>query len=99
MPECQCSSSLRKERVGEVISDKMSKTIVVSVERRVRHPRYNKVITRYKKLYAHDEGSVARLGDQVRIQESRPLSKLKRWRFVEIVERNPVAMGTSRSVT
>jgi small subunit ribosomal protein S17 len=77
----------RKERVGEVISNKMSKTIVVRVERRFPHPRYRKVITAYTKFYAHDEKNEAKAGDRVRIQETRPLSKLKRWRLVEVVER------------
>jgi small subunit ribosomal protein S17 len=77
----------RKERVGEVISNKMSKTIVVRVERRFPHPRYGKVITAYTKFYAHDEKNEAKAGDRVRIQETRPLSKLKRWRLVEVVER------------
>ena len=77
----------RKEQVGEVISDKMVKTIVVRVERRFRHAKYEKVITRYKKYYAHDEESSAKVGDRVRIQETRPLSKLKRWRLVEVVGR------------
>ena len=78
----------RKERVGEVISDKMAKTIVVRVERRFPHPKYKKVVTSYSKFYAHDEKSEAKAGDRVRIQESRPLSKTKRWRLVEVVERN-----------
>jgi small subunit ribosomal protein S17 len=77
----------RKERVGEVISNKMTKTIVVRVERRFPHPRYKKVVTGYKKLYAHDEKAEAKVGDRVRIQETRPLSKLKRWRLVEVVDR------------
>ena len=77
----------RKERVGEVISNKMSKTIVVRVERRFPHPQFRKVVTAYTKFYAHDEKSEARTGDRVRIQETRPLSKLKRWRLVEVVER------------
>src|SRR6185503_530199 len=77
----------RKERVGEVISNKMAKTIVVRVERRFPHPRYRKVITAYTKFYAHDEKNEAKAGDRVRIQETRPLSKLKRWRLVEVVER------------
>ncbi len=76
----------RKERVGEVISNKMTKTIVVRVERRYPHPKFKKVVTGYKKLYAHDEKSEAKVGDRVRIEETRPLSKLKRWRLVEIVE-------------
>jgi len=77
----------RKERVGEVISNKMTKTIVVQVQRRFPHPRYKKVVTSYKKFYAHDEKNEAKPGDRVRIQEARPLSKLKRWRLVEVVER------------
>lgn len=78
----------RKERVGEVVSNKMTKTIVVRVERRFPHPQFKKVITRYKKFYAHDEKSEAQPGDKVRIEETRPLSKLKRWRLVEVVEKN-----------
>ena len=78
----------RKERVGEVISNKMAKTIVVQVERRFQHPRYRKIVTGYSKFYAHDEKSEAKPGDRVRIQETRPLSKLKRWRLVEVVEKN-----------
>ena len=77
----------RKERVGEVISAKMTKTIVVRVERRFPHPQFRKVITAYSKFYAHDEKSEAKAGDRVLIQETRPLSKLKRWRLVEVVER------------
>jgi len=77
----------RKERVGCVVSDKMAKTIVVRVERRLQHPRYKKVITRYKNFYAHDEKSEARPGDRVRIQETRPLSKLKSWRLVQVLHR------------
>ena len=77
----------RKERIGEVISAKMAKTIVVRVERRFPHPQFRKVITAYTKFYAHDEKSEAKPGDRVRIQETRPLSKLKRWRLVEVVER------------
>jgi small subunit ribosomal protein S17 len=77
----------RKERMGEVISNKMAKTIVVRVERRFPHAKFKKVITGYKKFYAHDEKSEAKVGDRVRIEETRPLSKTKRWRLVEIVER------------
>lgn len=77
----------RKVLVGEVVSDRMQKTIVVEVRRRVRHPRYEKVINKFKKFYAHDEKQEARMGDIVRIEESRPLSRLKRWRLVEIVQR------------
>lgn len=78
---------IRKERVGEVLSDKMNRTIVVRVQRRHPHPRFKKVVTTYKKLYAHDEKREARAGDLVRVVETRPLSKLKRWRLVEIVQR------------
>jgi len=77
----------RKERVGEVISNKMTKTIVVRVERRFAHPRFKKVVTGYKKFYAHDEKNEAKVGDRVRIEETRPLSKLKRWRLVEVVDK------------
>ena len=77
--------SQKKEVVGEVISDKMEKTIIVEVSRRIRHPRYQKVMTKCKKFYAHDEKSQAGVGDRVRIVESRPLSKLKRWALVEII--------------
>jgi small subunit ribosomal protein S17 len=77
----------RKERVGEVIANKMSKTIIVRVERRFPHPKFKKVVTGYKKFYVHDEKSEAKVGDRVRIQETRPISKTKRWRLVEIVEK------------
>ena len=80
----------RKERVGEVISNRMAKTIVVRVERRFPHPRFRKVVTAYKKFYAHDEKGEAKPGDRVRIEETRPLSKIKRWRLIEVVERNEV---------
>ncbi|HZF00411.1 MAG TPA: 30S ribosomal protein S17 [Methylomirabilota bacterium] len=79
----------RKERVGEVVSNKMTKTIVVRVERRYPHARFKKIVTAYKKFYAHDEKAEAKIGDTVRIEETRPLSKLKRWKFVEVVERAP----------
>ncbi len=82
----------RKERVGEVLSHNMAKTIVVRVQRRFAHPRFRKVVTAYKKFYAHDEKDEARPGDRVRIVETRPLSKTKRWRLVEIIERNPEAV-------
>src|SRR6476660_7095921 len=83
--------SHRKERLGEVISNKMLKTIVVRVERRFRHPKFKKVITHYRKFYAHDEKSEAKIGDRVRIQETRPLSKMKCWRLVEVLERDASA--------
>jgi small subunit ribosomal protein S17 len=78
----------RKERQGKVIGAKMAKTIIVRVERRFPHPQYKKVITAYSKFYAHDEKSEAKVGDLVLIQETRPLSKLKRWRLTQIVERS-----------
>lgn len=78
----------RKERVGKVISNKMAKTITVRVERRFAHPRFKKVVTGYKKFYAHDEKGEAKVGDRVRIEETRPLSKTKRWRLVEVVEKS-----------
>jgi small subunit ribosomal protein S17 len=77
----------RKVRTGTVVSDKMTKTVVVAIERRVKHPVYGKMMTRTKKLKAHDEENSAKLGDTVRIMETRPLSKDKRFRVVEIVER------------
>ena len=77
----------RKTRTGLVVSDKMEKTVVVAIERRVPHPVYGKMVTRTKRLKAHDEENSAKVGDTVRIVESRPLSKDKRWRVVEIVNR------------
>jgi small subunit ribosomal protein S17 len=87
MTEQTAKNPIRKEVVGEVVSDKMDKTIVVEVSRRVRHARYQKVLTKYKKFYAHDEKNEAGVGDTVRIIESRPLSKLKRWALVQVVEK------------
>jgi small subunit ribosomal protein S17 len=77
----------RKTRTGIVVSDKMEKTVVVSIERRVQHPVYGKMVRRTKRLKAHDENNDAKTGDTVRIMETRPMSKDKRWRVVEIVER------------
>jgi small subunit ribosomal protein S17 len=81
----------RKERQGKVIANKMAKTIIVRVERRFPHPQYKKVITAYSKFYAHDEKGEAKVGDLVLIRETRPLSKLKRWRLTQIVERSAEA--------
>ena len=78
---------VRKVRDGIVISSKMDRTLVVAVVERVRHPKYNKFVMRTKKLYAHDEANDAREGDKVRVMETRPLSKSKRWRVVEVLER------------
>ena len=78
---------IRKTNVGVVVSDKMDKTVVVSVERLVKHPRYEKYVKRTKKFKAHDENNECQVGDVVRIMETRPLSKTKRWRVVEIIEK------------
>ena len=85
MSEAREQQKNRKEREGEVVSDKMDKTIVVRVDRRFRHPLYKKVLTRSKKFYAHDAEGTAKTGDVVKIRETRPLSKLKRWELVEVV--------------
>ena len=78
---------LRKVRVGKVVSDKMDKTIVVAIEDNVRHPTYGKIIKRTVKIHAHDEKNECGIGDKVAVMETRPLSKTKRWRLVEIVEK------------
>lgn len=78
---------LKKERVGVVTSDKMDKTITVKVERRLQHPMYGKFVKKSKKFTAHDEENSCGIGDKVKIVESRPLSKKKRWKLVEIIER------------
>jgi small subunit ribosomal protein S17 len=77
----------RKVRVGVVVSDAMDKTVLVRVDRKVRHPLYKKTVARSSKLAAHDENNEAHVGDTVRVMETRPLSKTKRWRIVEVVER------------
>jgi small subunit ribosomal protein S17 len=79
--------NLRKERTGKVVSNKMQKTITVAVQRKVKHPIYGKFINRTTKFKAHDEANAAGIGDIVRIMETRPLSKTKRWRLVEVVEK------------
>ena len=79
--------NLRKTRVGKVVSDKMDKTIVVSVTDNVKHPLYKKIVKRTYKLKAHDENNECNIGDRVKVMETRPLSKDKRWRLVEIIER------------
>jgi small subunit ribosomal protein S17 len=79
--------NLRKERIGQVVSNKMEKSIVVAVSRRVKHPIYGKFIGKTTKFMAHDDTNQANIGDTVRIAETRPLSKNKRWRLVEIIER------------
>jgi small subunit ribosomal protein S17 len=87
----QAPATRRNEKVGQVVSTKMQKTIVVEVEMRKAHRKYKRIIRSTKKFYAHDEQSSARLGDMVRIRETRPLSKLKRWNLEEIVRRSNLA--------
>lgn len=79
--------NLRKTRVGKVVSDKMDKTIVVAIENSVKHPLYGKIVKRTYKLKAHDENNECRVGDKVKVVETRPLSKDKRWRLAEIIEK------------
>ena len=79
--------SERKVREGTVVSDKMQSTVIVAVTERVRHARYGKIVQRTTKLYAHDESNDAKVGDRVRVMETRPLSKTKRWRVTEVLER------------
>ena len=85
MAEEQAKQGIKNEKVGQVVSTKMQKTIVVEVEMRKPHPKYKKIMRTTKKFYAHDEQSSARMGDVVRIRETRPLSKLKRWSLVAVV--------------
>lgn len=87
MSEININRNLRKVRVGKVISDKMDKSIVVAVDRRVKHPIYGKFVQKTSRFMAHDENNDCGLGDTVRIMETRPLSKRKRWRLVEIIEK------------
>src|SRR2546422_10945722 len=86
-PATENARGTRKTRVGEVISSRMNKTIVVRTVTRVPHPKFGKIVKQEKKFYAHDEENKARAGDIVRIMETRPLSKLKRWRLVEVVQK------------
>ncbi len=78
--------NMRKTRTGIVVSDKMDKTVVIAIKDNVRHPLYGKIIKRTSKIHAHDEGNICGIGDKVTVMETRPLSKTKRWRVVEIVE-------------
>ncbi|WP_420237581.1 30S ribosomal protein S17 [Telmatobacter bradus] len=87
----QAAGTRRNEKVGEVVSTKMEKTIVVAVEMRKAHPKYKRIVRSTKKFYAHDEQGSARMGDVVRIRETRPTSKLKRWALEEIVRRSSLA--------
>ena len=87
MAEAQAAQGFKNEKIGQVVSTKMAKTIVVEVSRRVPHPLYKRIIAKRKKFYAHDEEGTAKMGDVVRIVESRPLSKLKRWTLAEVIRR------------
>jgi small subunit ribosomal protein S17 len=87
MPAMEVNRNLRKERIGVVVSNKMEKSIVVAVKRKVKHPIYGKFVNKTTKFVAHDETNDCNIGDTVRIMETRPLSKRKSWRLVEIVER------------
>lgn len=79
--------NLRKERVGVVVSSKMDKSIIITVKRKEKHPKYGKFVNKTSKFYAHDEKNDCNIGDKVKIMETRPISKLKKWRLVEIIER------------
>jgi len=87
----QAAGARRNEKIGQVVSTKMQKTIVVEVEMRKAHPKYKRIVRSSKKFYAHDEQNSARVGDVVRIRETRPLSKLKRWALEEIVRRSSLS--------
>ncbi|MCB0835301.1 MAG: 30S ribosomal protein S17 [Bacteroidetes bacterium] len=87
MSETNITRNLRKVRIGKVVSDKMDKSIVVAVDRRVKHPIYGKFVHKTSRFMAHDENNDCGIGDTVRIMETRPLSKRKRWRLVEIIEK------------
>src|ERR1700724_3060548 len=89
--QAPATGARRNEKVGQVVSTKMEKTIVVEVEMRKAHPKYKRIVRSTKKFYAHDEQNTARVGDMVRIRETRPLSKLKRWQLQEILRRSTLA--------
>jgi len=89
----------RKIRVGKVVSDKMNKTVIVSVDTPRKHPLYKKTIRRSVKYYAHDEQKIAKMGDTVKLEETRPLSKLKRWRVVEIITKGEIAEIKPEEIT
>src|SRR6266700_7022026 len=95
----QAPAKRRNEKVGNVVSTKMQKTIVVEVDMRKAHPKYKRIVRSTKKFYAHDEQSSARMGDVVRIRETRPLSKLKRWSLEEIVRRSALSQIDDTAVT
>lgn len=90
------TDSQRKEKIGYVVSTKMAKTVVVEVDMQRAHPKYKRVISRSKKFYAHDENNTAHTGDVVRIVETRPLSKLKRWKLEEVIRRAAIVPGAEK---
>jgi small subunit ribosomal protein S17 len=94
--QAQKTDAHRKEKIGYVVSTKMAKTVVVEVDRQKAHPKYKRVISKSKKFYAHDEQGTARTGDVVRIVETRPLSKLKRWRLAEVIRRAAIVPGEEK---
>src|SRR5262245_5984013 len=98
MPEQQTAVSKKNEKIGQVVSNKMTKTIVVEVIRRVPHPMYKRIITKKSKFYAHDEQSSAKTGDTVKIIEARPMSRLKRWELGEVLRRAVDVGSTSADV-
>ncbi len=98
MAQTESAQGHKNEKVGQVVSTKMKKTIVVEVSRRVPHPAYKKIVNHRKKFYAHDEAETARVGDVVRIVESRPLSRLKRWTLGEVIRRAAL-VGVTDTVT
>src|SRR3989449_9209714 len=93
MPETPAQHGFKNEKIGQVVSTKMTKTIVVEVSRRVPHPLYKRIVGKRKKFYAHDESAEAKMGDVVRIVECRPLSKLKRWRLAGVIRRAAQVAG------
>ena len=99
MAETTTKQSHRATKVGQVVSTKMSKTIVVEVIMKKAHPLYKRVIAKNKKFYAHDESNTARVGDYVEIEETRPLSKLKRWRLKNIIQRAKLVAGEEQAVS
>jgi small subunit ribosomal protein S17 len=99
MAETKTKQSHRATKIGQVVSTKMSKTIVVEVIMKKAHPLYKRVIAKNKRFYAHDEANTARLGDYVEIEETRPMSKLKRWRLKNIIQRAKLVAGEEQAVS
>ena len=93
----QAEKSRRKTKIGYVVSTKMAKTIVVETTRQKAHPLYRRVVSRSKKFYAHDENNTARVGDVVRIEETRPMSRLKRWRLKDVIQRATIVPGEEKA--